>query len=229
MSVSQTVSQQQVFSDIVSQRRSVRGFLPEPVPQALLNTVFELAQKAPSNCNTQPWQVYILSGEKRHQLASRLTESMDRGTINMDFEYEGKYQGVYRERQFDSAMQLYGAMGIERDDKAGRHQAFLDNFNFFGAPHVAFLFLPEPFGLREAADIGLYAQNLMLALTAHGLASCPQTALSFDANTVREVAGIEANNKLLFGISFGYEDKDYPANQCRVGRAGLDESVHFLE
>lgn len=222
-------STEEIFADVVSQRRSVRGFLPQPVPRDLLNKVFELAQKAPSNCNTQPWQVCVLSGEKREAAATRLTQSIVSGDVNTDFEYEGKYQGVYRDRQFDSAKQLYDAMGIAREDKAGRRQVFMDNYNFFGAPHVAFLFLPEPFGIREAADVGMYAQNLMLSLTAHGLASCPQTAISFDADGVREVAGINAKNKLLFGISFGYEDKNHPANDSRVGRAKLSESVHFLE
>jgi len=101
------------------------------------------------------------------------------------------------------------------------------NFDFYGAPHVAFLFLPEAFGIREAADLGMYAQNLMLSISAHGMASCPQTVLSFTADLVREELGIESSNKLLFGISFGYEDLDCFANQCRVGRAPLDQTTHF--
>ena len=119
-------------------------------------------------------------------------------------------------------------MGIAREDKARRNEAFMENFNFFGAPHVAFLFLPEPFGIREAADLGMYAQTLMLSFTAHGLASCPQTALSFDADGIRAIAGLEASNKLLFGISFGYEDTQHKANDCRVGRATVDETVRFI-
>lgn len=219
---------EKVFRQLVESRRAVRGFLSEPVPQELQNQVFELAQKAPSNCNTQPWQVYVLSGAARDAASKCLVESMVSGAMSMDFDYQGRYEGVYRDRQYDSAMQLYGAMDIDREDKVRRNEVFLENFNFFGAPHVAFLFLPEPFGIREAADLGMYAQNLMLSLSAHGLASCPQTALSFNADGVRDIAGADASNKLLFGISFGYEDKEHSANKCRVGRAALDESVHFV-
>ena len=220
---------EQAFRTIVESRRSVRGFLPKQVPRDLLNTIFQLAQRAPSNCNTQPWQVCVFSGAARDAAAKRLTDSMATGVVSMDFDYQGKYVGVYRDRQYDAAMQLYGAMGISRDDKARRNEAFLDNFNFFGAPHVAFLFLPEPFGIREAADLGMYAQTLMLGFTAHGLASCPQTALSFDADGIREIAGLPASDKLLFGISFGYEDTAHKANDCRIGRAALDQTVHFID
>lgn len=219
---------QKNFKQIVESRRSTRGFLAKQVPQELLNKVFELAQRAPSNCNTQPWLTYVLSGAARDAASKRLIESMMSGTMSMDFDYQGKYQGVYRDRQYDAAMQLYGAMDIAREDKAARNEAFFENFNFFGAPHVAFLFLPEPFGIREAADLGMYAQTLMLSLTAHGLASCPQTALSFDADGIREITGADAGNKLMFGISFGYADPENSANQCRVGRAALSESVHFI-
>ena len=92
---------------------------------------------------------------------------------------------------------------------------------------VAFLFLPEPFGLREAADLGMYAQTLMLAMTAHGLGSCPQTALSFEADCIRATLGIDASNKLLFGISFGYPDPDAPVNNCATDRAAVVDAVCF--
>jgi hypothetical protein len=118
-------------------------------------------------------------------------------------------------------------MGIARDDRAARAQAMLRNFGFFGAPHAAFVFLPEPFGIREAVDCGIYAQTLMLLLTAHGLASCPQAALSFHPRIVREVLGVPEAHKLLLGIAFGHEDPAAPANACRVPRAGLAEAVTF--
>ena len=149
------------------------------------------------------------------------------GDMSMDFPYEGKYEGVYKERQYGSAQALYDAVNIAREDKAGRQVQFMRNFTFFDAPHVAFMFLPEPFGLREAADLGMYAQTLMLAMTAHGLGSCPQTALSFQADFIRQSLGIDASNKLLFGISFGYPDPDAPANTCVTDRASVVDSVVF--
>jgi nitroreductase len=101
------------------------------------------------------------------------------------------------------------------------------NFSFFDAPHVAFLFLPEPFGLREAADLGMYAQTLMLAMTAHGLGSCPQTSLGYQTELVREILDIDATNKLLFGISFGYPETDAPVNRCATDRASVADAVIF--
>jgi hypothetical protein len=149
------------------------------------------------------------------------------GDLSMDFPYDGKYEGVYKERQYGSAQALYDSVEIARDDKAARHVQFMRNFIFFDAPHVAFLFLPEPFGLREAADLGMYAQTLMLAMTAHGLGSCPQTALSFQADYIRESLGIDSGNKLLFGISFGYPDPEAPANTCSTDRATVGDAVVF--
>lgn len=218
----------EAYAAIVAQRRSVRGFTSEPVPRPLLHRIFGLAARAPSNCNTQPWQVYVASGEVCERLRERLPAALASGEYDMDFEYSGSYDGAYKDRQRDAAARLYAAMGIERGDKAARAAAFARNFSFFGAPHVAFLFLPHPFGLREAADVGMFADALMLAMAAHGVASCPQTALGFNARVVREELDVDPSCKLLFGISFGYEDVAEPANACRIDRAPLGETVHFV-
>ena len=216
-----------LFDDVVTRRRSLRAFLPEAVDAQTLEQVFSVAQHSPSNCNTQPWIVHVASGDSLQALRASLPERFMAGDMSMDFPYDGVYEGVYKERQYGSAQALYDAVDIPREDKAGRHVQFMRNFTFFDAPHVAFLFLPEPFGLREAADLGMYAQTLMLALTAHGLGSCPQTALSFQANAIREQLQIDPGNKLLFGISFGYPDPDAPANRCQTDRAALADTVTF--
>lgn len=157
-----------------------------------------------------------------------LIDAMSQGQFKMDFEYSGSYEGVYKERQYGAAAALYQAMGIARDDKAGRGAAFNRNFEFFDAPHVAFLFLPAGFAEREAADLGMYAQTLMLALTAAGCASCAMTSLSFNADVVRQQLGFDDSYKLMFGISFGYEDQTVAANQARVERAPLTQTTHFF-
>ena len=216
-----------IFDEIVASRRSLRAFQPQPVDQATLERVFEVAKRAPSNCNTQPWIVHVASGNKLETLRQQMPERFMAGEFSMDFPYDGTYEGVYKERQHGAAQALYDAVGVARDDKAGRHQQFMRNFTFFDAPHVAFFFLPEPFGLREAADLGMYAQTVMLAMTAHGLGSCPQTALSFQADYVREQLAVDAHNKLLFGLSFGYPLPDAPANACLTARAGLADTVTF--
>ncbi len=216
------------FESIVRGRRSVRAFEQRSIPDADLTRIFELAQTAPSNCNTQPWYAYVASGDACNKLRDSLYTAMLNGEFDMDFPYLGKYEGVYKERQYDAANQLYTAMGIAREEKDKRNAAFLRNFEFFGAPHVVFLFLQEGFEVREAADVGMYAQNLMLSMQAHGVASCPQTALSFHAGVVREHLGVPADQKLLFGISFGYEDAANAANDARVSRASLEENVKFV-
>ena len=216
-----------VYADIVNRRKSVRAYKPEPVPADLLDQVFTAALRAPSNCNTQPWQVHVASGAAIEKLRESLPTAFSNMEFSMDFPYDGSYAGVYKERQHAAAMALYDVMGIKREEKDKRAAAMLKNFEFFGAPHVAFLFLPEPFGLREAADVGMYAQSLMLSMVAHGLGCIPQTALSFHADQVRDALDIDASQKLLFGISFGFEAEDDPINACHTDRGALSDIVHF--
>lgn len=215
------------FDDIVTSRHSLRAFLPQAVDEETLARIFSVAQWAPSNCNSQPWVVHVVSGDKLETLRADMPERFSTGNISMDFPYDGVYEGVYKERQYGAAQALYDAAGIARADKVRRNEQFMRNFTFFDAPHVAFLFLPEPFGLREAADLGMYAQTLMLTLTAHGLGSCPQTALGFQADYVREQLGIAGSNKLVFGLSFGYPNPDDPVNACATDRATVSDTVAF--
>ena len=216
-----------IFKDIVARRRSLRAFHSRPVAPEILESVFTTALQAPSNCNTQPWQVHVASGESIKTLREEMPTRFMAGEMSMDFPYDGAYQGVYKERQYGAAQALYDAMDIAREEKDKRQAAFMRNFSFFDAPHVAFMFLPEPFGLREACDMGMFAQTLMLSLTAHGLGSCPQTALSFQVDFVREQLGVDPSNKLVFGISFGYPDLDAPVNRCVTDRAALADTVSF--
>lgn len=216
------------FDEVIFKRRSVRGFLPDEVPDNVLREIFQLAQQTPSNCNVQPWIAHVVSGNARHDLRDKLLAAAgDPENMRPDWPVDIKYEGVYRERQFDAALQLYGAMGVERQDMAGRNDAFLRNFAFFDAPHVAFIFLPIPFDIRQAADCGMYAQTLMLAMTSRGIDSCAQGALTLHPHLVREYFGIPAEHRLLLGISFGYEDPGVRANAARVGRGALSQAVQF--
>ena len=216
-----------IFNQLARSRRSIRGFLPEPVDAALLTQVFETAAFAPSNCNTQPWQSHVVSGEPRDRLSRTFMQTIAEGKYSMDYSYDANYEGVFRKRQLDVGILLYRALGVTREDRAGKRQAFLRNLKFFDAPHVVFIFMPDWCGIREACDVGMYTQNLMLAMRAQGIASCPQTILGYDADSVRRELGIDAEMKLLFGISFGYEDPSLPENQIVPERATLGELVQF--
>jgi nitroreductase len=216
------------IDEAIRRRRSVRGFLPDEVPEATLREIFELAQWSPSNCNVQPWTPHVVSGEALKQLRAVLVAAgMRDEPIRPDWPADGKFTGVYRERQVDAAQKLYGAMGVARSDVVGRKMAYIRNHAFFDAPHAVLIFMPTPFDTREAADIGMYAQTLMLALTARGIASCAQGALGLFPEIIREQLGIPADYKLLFGISFGYEDRNVKANAARVGRENIDDAVRF--
>lgn len=216
------------LDEAIRRRRSVRGFLSEEVPETTLREVFELAQFAPSNCNVQPWTPHVVSGEALRGLRAALVEAgMSDRPIKPDFDADRKFLGVYRERQVDAAQQLYGAMGVERRDLAARRLAYIRNHACFDAPHAVFVFIAEGFGEREAVDTGMWAQTLMLALTARGIASCAMGALSLYPDIVRQHLRLAPAQKLLFGVSFGYEDARVKANAARVGRAGLDDAVRF--
>lgn len=209
-------------------RRSVRGFLPEPVPEATLREVFELAQWSPSNCNIQPWVPHVVSGDALRRLGTAMCEAAEAGQpYDPDWPADGKYQGIYRERQYDAAARLYGAMGVERRDLEGRRAAYLRNLRCFDAPHAAFIFMHRPFDAREITDVGMYAQTLMLALTSRGIASCAQGALGLYTGIVRRHLGLDEDHRLMFGVSFGYEDPSVAANATRTVRAPLEQAVRF--
>jgi len=215
-------------SEAIARRRSVRGYLPDELPQTMLEEIFQLAQAAPSNCNIQPWISHVVSGASLKTLGNRMVAASEAGILpDPDFAADRKFTGVYRDRQIDAAVQLYGAMGIERHDRPRRDWAYRRNLEFFGAPHAVFVFMHGEFEEREAVDLGIYAQTLMLAMTARGVASCAQGALSLYPTIIREHLGLPATNRLIFGISFGYEDESISANRARVARAPLAEAIVF--
>ena len=220
--------QAETFLNIVASRRSMRAFKPDPVPRAVIEAVMGGAQQAPSNCNTQPWFVHVVTGDTLEQLRATLPTQFAAGEMALDFPYDGQYDGVYKERQYASATALYDALGISRDEKAARNNWFMRNFTFFDAPAVAFFTLPSQFGLREACDLGMYAQTVMLGLVAHGLGSCPQTSLGFMANVIRPALGLGDHEKLMFGLSFGFPTET-SVNQVQTERAALHDVVTFHE
>ena len=212
---------------LIRGRRAVRAFRPDPVPEDTLGAVFSLAGAAPSNSNTQPWHVEVVSGDTRDRLSDALQQAHARQRISTDFIYtDDLYTGTYAQRRQAAGTTMYQALGIARDDEEARSAYDAESLNFYGAPHVAMLFLPQNAEARMAADVGMYGQTLLLALSAYGIASCPQGLLSFYADTVRDVLGVR-DRKLLFGVSFGYADSSAPVNNILVPRAELFETTRF--
>jgi len=216
-------------SDALAKRVSVRAFRNTLVPQAVLDEIFTMARQAPSNCNVQPCRVYVVSGARKDQLKDELIGAVLSGKpANPDFEWDIKYQGEHRERQFGSANALYGAMGIERTDKQRRQAAMLRNWNFFDAPHAAFFTMAKYLKLTGAVDLGVYAQTLAMLMTERGISSCMQGALGMFPDPARKMFGLPDDAGILFGMSFGYADDDAPANKTRTDRVSLDTMVRFL-
>ena len=180
----------------------------------------------PSNCNVQPWKVYVATGALKDRLRDQMVANTASGVPpNPDYEYRGDFVDEYRTRQVECAVALYSNMGIERGDKEGRMRAVLRNFEFFDAPYIAFIGMDQKFGTTVAIDVGMWAQTLMLTMVAFGLHSCPMGTMRNYPDMVREAFGIEDGTKILFGISFGYEDPSVAANATRTTRDPISANV----
>ena len=216
------------FEAIARRRRSVRGYRPEPVDRERIAWALNMAATAPSSCNTQPWSLHVVSGDVLARLAGALTRAAASGeNVKRDIDYSTRYEGEMRERQVDAAVRLFSAEAVDRNDRKAREKSFLRNFNFFGAPHAALIFIPPGGGLREAADCGKFVQTFMLALGAAGIGSCAQGSLSRHPEIVREILKLDEPGRLLLGISFGYPDEGHPTSEVRPPREPLDRFASF--
>lgn len=216
-------------SEAVATRYSVRGYLPDPVPEELVREVFEIARLAPSASNIQPWHVAIVSGDARNRIEAALCELVDAGVEpNRDFaSASGTIGDVYRERRRACGFGYYDHMGVTRQDRAGRVALARKNFEFFGAPHVAFFSMPKTMGYSNAADMGILLQTVMLIMKDKGLGCIPQGALANYPDPVREIAEVPEGNGIMFGLSFGYEDTNAHINAVRMPREPLDVVASF--
>ena len=217
------------FESLVRTRRSVRGFLDKPVSDELIQRVFETARLSPSGTNVQPWHICVASGETLKKLRNGFIERFKNKTpIVTDHAPDERMGDPWKERKRGCARALYGAMDIEWEDREGRGRAAMRNYEFFDAPHAAFFCMHSLFGAQSASDVGMFAQTLMLAMTEQGIASCAQGTLRNYPDFVRETFGLDPEIKVLFGVSFGYEDLSVGANTARTERAPLTETVQFL-
>jgi nitroreductase len=218
-----------VLEDLLAQRYSCRAYRAEPVPRAIIERVLRAAQKTASWCNSQPWQVVIASGEETKRFRDALYPVAASGApAGGDFPFPREYRGVYLERRRESGFQLYNALGIVKGDKLAYAKQALENFNFFGAPHVAIISTDEALGVYGAVDCGGYVNNFMLAAQALGLATVPQAALAFQSAVVRQHFGLGDDRRVVCGISFGYPDREHKINSYRTTRATLSDVATFV-
>ncbi|AWB93880.1 nitroreductase [Aeromicrobium chenweiae] len=222
----------EVLERVLTARRSCRGYLPEPVPRETIERVLAAAQHTASWCNTQPWNVHIVSGEARDALSKAAVENV-MATFGQpapsDFPFAGSYTGVHNERRKEVGWQLYEAVGVERGDRDGSAMQMLRNFEFFGAPHVAIVTTDADLGVYGAIDCGLYVNSFMLAAEALGLGTCAQAAIAQVTPAVRQFLDLPDDRRVVCGISFGHPDPQHPSAQFTSRRAPLEDAVRFVD
>jgi nitroreductase len=218
-----------VLEELLGERYSVRAFLPQPVQRETIEHVLTTAQRTASWCNSQPWQVIIASGEAKEAFRRLIyAEAASGAPHDSDFPFPREYLGVYLDRRRESGFQLYNSLGIPRGDKAAYAKQALENYNFFGAPHVAIIHTDEPLGVYGAIDCGAYVSNFMLAAQALGLGTIPQAALARHSGLIRKHFGLGEDRRVVCGISFGYADREHKANSYRTTRANISDTVTFV-
>ncbi|MFC2950405.1 nitroreductase [Marinicaulis aureus] len=219
------------IAQTLKDRRSYRAFLKTPVDQALLESILKTAMLSASNSNIQPWHVYLLSGARLQKLKDA---TKARSTVPPQFDehvykvYPDPLEEPYESRRFHCGERQYSAMGIEREDQAGRLNYVYNNHQCFGAPAAMFLYIDDKAGPSQWADLGIYLQSVMLMLTEAGLGSCAQISWNVFHTTVRDVLNAPENLTLYCGLSIGYPDMQAPQNAVVADRAPVGEVLTVM-
>ena len=218
----------------VATRRSVRAFLPTAVPRATIERILALASRAPSGTNTQPWRVYVLTGEPLRSLSRRLVAAYDdpeesaRHTEEYPY-YPTEWVSPYIDRRRKIGWDLYGLLGIGKTDKARMHAQHRRNYEFFGAP-VGLMFTIDRI-LRQGSwlDYGMFIEGVMVSARAHGLDTCPQAAFTPFHRIVTDEIRAPANEQLVCGMSLGWADPDAIENTLVTEREPVSGFARFLD
>lgn len=215
----------------MASRRSVRAFLPQPVPRQLVEQMLDLAARAPSGGNLQPWKVYVVAGEERRRISRKALQAF--AALGKEPQptqyniYPADLKDEYNRRRRKVGYDLYQALGIARDDTAGKMAQSAGNFEFFGAPVGLFFTLDRQMDSCQWSDVGMYMQNLMLLAREHGLDTCAQEIWALLPQTVGECLQLPPHEILFCGMALGYADQEHPSASLVTDRAGLDEYVSF--
>jgi nitroreductase len=218
------------FKRIVHDRRSVRAFLPDPVSDAVLHGLLHSARQAPSGANLQPGSFVQVRGLARAQLSAELVAAFHAGAQEVeDYGYFPKpLPSLLRRRQVAAARALYGALGIEREDRSGRDGQFERNFRFFDAPVALLVTIDRDFGSGGYMDLGMSLYGLMLAAQAQGLATCAIGAVASYPGLIRRSLGLDDKQTLVCGMALGYADEAAPVNRTLTSRCALDEYFRVI-
>src|SRR5215813_5714459 len=196
----------------IKERHTTRMFLRDkPVPREFVDEALSLAQHAPSNSNIQPWHVVFASGARRDRLVGALLEEARRRPPNVP-----PLPATFQHYRRELGAQVYGTMGIARDDKVGHDAAVLRNWEFFRAPLVGIVCMHRDLGLPDALSVGMFLQTLLLALTERGLGTCVEVSIAGYPEVVRAQLEIPTELTILCGLAIGYPDPDFPGNSLHV-------------
>ena len=209
----------------ITDRRSIRLFLRDrPVPKELVTESLELAIRAPSNSNIQPWHVVFASGPARDRLAEALLEQADIEAPNVP-----KLPDSFAHLRSELGALVYGTMGIARHDAEARRLAVLRNWEFFRAPLAGIVCMHRDLDHVDAIGVGMFLQTFLLALTARGLGSCVQVSVAGYPDVLREHLGIGEEMRILCGVSIGYPDPEFACNRLDVPRNPLEHNFVFKD
>ncbi len=213
-------------TEAVNRRKSIRAFLPDPVDDDLLRELLATASRAPSGGNVQPWRIYVINGDAMARFRAFIAERPP-GAPAYDI-YPPSLHEPYRSSRYKIGEQMYEAIGVARDDKAGRFAQFAKNLDFFGAPAAFFCFIDRVMGPPQWSDLGMFLQTFMLLAQEAGLDTCPQEAWAVHEPAVMEFCGVPEELRLFCGMAIGTADWDHPINSVQSEREPLDVFATFL-
>jgi nitroreductase len=221
----------------IASRMSIRSYLERPVERDKIEHILQLASRAPSGPNTQPWRVYVLQGESRQTLVDRVCAAHDaiRDQPELAQQYKEEYdyyptqwKDPYLARRRENGWGLYGLLGIERGQKDKMHAQHQRNFRFFDAPVGLIFTMDRSLGRGSLLDYGMFLQNVMLAARAQGLHTCPQAAWNDYHSIVLPHIGAGAGEMMVCGMSLGYADRDARVNGFYTPRDPIAAVTHWL-
>ena len=215
--------------DALKQRKSTRAFSDRAVPLETIRNILDAARHAPSGTNAQPWQVAVVTGDKKNEICTLLEQQFREGVQGkMDYAYYPEvWQGTFKERRRACGLQMYSTLNIKREDKQKQLDQWAKNYHAFGAPVMLLFFLDPVMETGSYLDYGMFLQSIMLAAIEEGAATCPQAALGEYPDIVKKNLGYPQDMILIGGMALGFEDKSAPVNSYRTPRAAIDEFTKF--
>ncbi len=216
--------------EAINTRHSIRAFKSDPISRDVLNKILQAVSNSPSYTNTQPWEVFMVMGKKKDELGRKLLElARAKAPTRPDLPIPKGWPTALEERSREHGARRLATLGVARGDEAGRERLRLMNFEFYGAPCAAFLFIDGSLGEWSIFDMGLFAQNLILAAHALGVESCLQASVTNYAPEIKKFLGIAESKKLVICISLGYPDEKAILNTYRSLKQKPDDFTKWVE